>query len=378
MGISFLFVLGWKSWFMKKTPLRVLVVAELLDNTLDCFVSQMVDSEEVDVHILRSKAGKTRKHVTYICPPIALQRNPVLSFLWKILYVLRLGLEGNFSCVCAIFAYPHLYIATLASFLSRKPLFYTVIASEWEFKGVSSVFQKLNEKILRRVSKVFVSGDRAIEYLMEQGIQTKNIVRYSITELVNLDRFIPLGLDRSIDLITLSRLVEGKNIETFIDIVASLRESNPSISAAIIGDGNLRGYFESYATSLGLSKNIRFHGYIPSFDDVNRILNTAKIFVLNSCHEGGPFTVPEAMATGLCVVSSNVGEVASIIDHGYNGFIIETYNDVEAYSRIIKQLLEDHEELHKIQERAAAIKDRRKNRALARFWKEIAESNCKA
>lgn len=366
---------------MKKTPFRVLVVAGLPDDMLDCFVSQIVDSEGVDVRILRSNKGKVREHVTYICPPAALPRNHILAHFWKALDAVRLGLEGKFSCVCAIFAYPHLYLASLISFLARKPLFYAVIAADWEFtivreiKGIGSVLERINSKLVRRASKVFVSGDRAIEYLKEKGVQSKNIVKYIITELVNLDEFVPLGLERSIDLIILSRLVEGKNIETFIDIVASMKESNPSISAAIIGDGNLRPDLENYATSLGLSKNIKFYGFVASVEDVNRILNTAKIFVLNSSHEGGPFTVPEAMATGLCVVSSNVGEVANIIDHGHNGFIVERYNDVESYTRIIRQLLDDPKQLNRIQERAAKIKERRKNRVLAKFWKELAERN---
>lgn len=355
---------------MKNVQVRVLVVAELANNTLDCFISQIVKSELTYVYILRSKPGVLHERVTYICPPSTLRGNHFLIFIWKLLYSLRLVLNFKFSCVYAIFAYPHLYLASLMAFLTRKPLVYTIIASRFELIGRNTVFQKLTISLARRASKIIVSGFGVKEHLVRHGIQSKNIVKYSILELVNLDGFVPLGLEKSIDLVVLSRLVQGKNIETFIDIVASLKEEKPSIKAAIIGDGKSKEDLERYANSLGLSDNIKFYGYVQSVVEVNRILNYAKIFVLNSSHEGGPFTVPEAMAAGLCVVSSDVGEVRSIIKHGQNGFIVERYNDLEAYLNIIKELLGNPRQLEEIQQRAKEIKNRRTNTSLREFWKK--------
>lgn len=358
---------------MKKARFRVLVVAGLSNSMLDCFLSQIVRNEEVSLDILRSKTGSEHERVTYICPPSPLQKNPVLSFLWKVLYSLYLGLKTRYTCIYAIFAYPHLYIAFLIAFLSRKPLFYSIIASSYELIGRNSVLRKLTIKIARKARKVMVSGERVIEYLIEEGVQRRNIIRYSIIELANLDGFAPLGLDKIFDLIVLSRLAPDKNIETFIDIVASLTDSNPGIKAGIIGDGKLRENLERYTKSLQLSENIKFYGYIHSAHDVNCILNLAKIFVLNSSHEGGPFTIPEAMAAGLCVVSSDVGEVRHIVKNGYNGFIVSRYDDIDGYVRIITQLLEDPKKLEEIQQRAAKIKEREANIVLRRFWKRTVE-----
>ncbi|MFW9965064.1 MAG: glycosyltransferase family 4 protein [Candidatus Sifarchaeia archaeon] len=359
---------------MKSAPFRVLVVAGLADNMLDCFVSQIVSSEEISATILRSKPGLPRERVTYLCPPNTLQRVPILTSIWKLYYSVRLGLKADFSSVCAIFTMPHLYLAAFISFLARKPLFYTVIASDWELKGVGPVLQKLTDKLALGASKVIVSGERAIEHLTTQGIQLKDIIKYSITELVNLDEFFPLEIEKTMDLIVLSRLVDGKNIETFIDIVAAIKETTPNIKAAIIGDGYLRNDLERYAMSLNLSESIKFYGYVSSEGDVNRILNSAKIFVFNSSHEGGPFTIPEAMAAGLCVVSSDVGEVSSIIDHGYNGYIVARYDDIDSYISIINQLLNDKSQLERVQQRAAEIKERGKQNALAIFWQGVARS----
>jgi glycosyltransferase involved in cell wall biosynthesis len=355
---------------MEDSSFRVLIVAELSNKMLDSFISQILSVESVNLCVLRSKPGIARENVTYICPPYALGKNRALSTFWKILYSFRLLLDRKYTCVYAIFAHPHLYIAALIAFLSRKPLFYSIIASYFELVGKQSILGKLTLKIARRTNKVMVSGERAIEYLIAQGVHPKNIVEYSVIEHASLEDFVPLGSDKPFDLVVLSRLNKDKNIGTFIDIVASLKESNPSIKAAIIGDGMVRKELESYSISLGLSKNIKFFGYVQSAQDVNRILNSAKIFVLNSKHEGGPFTVLEAMAAGLCVVSSDVGEVRRAIKNEWNGFIVPRCDDVEAYVRIIAQLLENPKKLEEIQQRAAQIKEKDANRVVRMFWKQ--------
>lgn len=353
---------------MKKKQVRVLVVAGLANNTLDCYVSQIAKSEMVEVCVLRSRPGVARERVTYICPPSMLRKSPLLSFLWKALYSLRLGASKRISCIYAIFAYPHLYLAYLIAYLTKKPLFYSIIAARYELVSRNPVLQTLTIKLARKASKIIMSGEGVEKLLTEKGIQSKDLVKYSILELVNLEGFEPLKQDRPIDLIVVSRLVPDKHIDVFIDIVASLKESNPSIKAAVIGNGGLKKDLEDYVNSLNLSDNIKFHGYVSSANNINRILNSAKIFVLNSSHEGGPFTVPEAMAAGLCVISSNVGEVKNVIEHGQNGFVVERYNDVDNYVNIIRMLLENPETLEKIQRRAAKIKNRGMNTSLGRFW----------
>jgi glycosyltransferase involved in cell wall biosynthesis len=285
-----------------------------------------------------------------------------------------MGLRGDFSCIYAIFAYPHLYIASLIAFLSRKPLYYTMVAAEYELVGRGSILQKLTKKLARRANKVIVTGDRAIQILRGYGIPDEKIVEYRITDLVDLSAFFPLGKDRPTDLIVVSRLARDKHINVFVDIVDSIKKTRPNVSADIVGDGAMMEELVDYVRAKGLSENIVFHGWLSSPEAVNEILNSAKIFVMNSSHEGGPFTVPEAMAAGLCVVSSDVGEVKKIIHHGEDGFIIDRFDDLEEYVDIIKELLEDPAQLQKIQQRAARIKEREGNRHLSEFWKKVAAS----
>ena len=55
--------------------------------------------------------------------------------------------------------------------------------------------------------------------------------------------------------------------------------------------------------------------------DVPRILAAFDVFALTSKSEGLPLVVPEAMATGLPVVSTAVGGIPGVVDEGVTGFL---------------------------------------------------------
>jgi glycosyltransferase involved in cell wall biosynthesis len=356
---------------MRGSGPRIVVLAGLSDRMLDDSISPILAVEDAVVDVIRTNPGIEKRRVTYICPPLALRRSRFLSLLWKLLVSIRLSMQVKMSCVFAMLVFPHLYLAFLIATLARRPFIYMVVASDYEFKGKGRVLDWLTMKIVKRATKILVSDNVTADHLVENGIPESRIEWYQRLDLINLDRFFPMGLERFTDLIVVSRLVPGKNVDIFVEIVARLKEARPNIKAEIVGDGILRRDLERLVRDSGLLDNIRFLGYVPLPTTLNRILNSAKIFVLNSSHEGGPYTIYEAMAAGVCCVSSSVGEVSHVIDHGYNGFIVPKYDDVDAYVSILTELLNDTKRLQETQGRAAEIKGRAKTSGLVQFWKDI-------
>src|SRR5262249_13846679 len=55
---------------------------------------------------------------------------------------------------------------------------------------------------------------------------------------------------------------------------------------------------------------------------IGAVYAAADVLVLTSATEGLPFTVLEAMATGCPVIATNVGDLATLIEHGVNGFLV--------------------------------------------------------
>jgi len=57
-------------------------------------------------------------------------------------------------------------------------------------------------------------------------------------------------------------------------------------------------------------------------DEVAKILSEAQYFLFTSASESMPLTVLEAMASGCCVISEDVGDIPSVVRNGINGYLV--------------------------------------------------------
>jgi glycosyltransferase involved in cell wall biosynthesis len=91
---------------------------------------------------------------------------------------------------------------------------------------------------------------------------------------------------------------------------------------------------KSLAQELGLGQRVRFLG---SRADVPDILRASDVFVLSSDYEGNPLSVLEAMAAGLPVISTAVGGVPELVQHGATGLLVPA-GDACSLAEAIAQL----------------------------------------
>ena len=69
--------------------------------------------------------------------------------------------------------------------------------------------------------------------------------------------------------------------------------------------------------------------------------SSADILLLPSYNEGLPYVIIEALASGLPIISTDVGGIPEVIENGQNGYIIKS-GDVNALRRHIIELLKDY------------------------------------
>jgi glycosyltransferase involved in cell wall biosynthesis len=130
---------------------------------------------------------------------------------------------------------------------------------------------------------------------------------------------LPVDQPARLRLATAGRLVRQKRYDRFIRLIAALgAQTEAPVEAALYGAGPLRFELEELAQQLGLrSPRFAFRGLIS---DPRQIYAATDIFVLTSDWEGSPNVILEAMAAGLPVVTTRVGDLATLINHGINGF----------------------------------------------------------
>jgi glycosyltransferase involved in cell wall biosynthesis len=127
-----------------------------------------------------------------------------------------------------------------------------------------------------------------------------------------------LGIDGDAWVIgTVGRIAAEKNQALLVQAIAPLL--GPRTRLVIAGDGPLLPAITERVGSLGVAGFVHLLG---ARKDVPDILNALDTFVLSSDTEGLPLVVPEAMATGLPVISTRVGGVPSVLDDGQTGFLV--------------------------------------------------------
>ena len=108
---------------------------------------------------------------------------------------------------------------------------------------------------------------------------------------------------------TVAGLRPEKNIARLLRAFSELRAECPA-RLVVVGDGPLRGALEALARSLGIASDVEFTGYVA--DPVSRLAEF-DLFALSSDTEQLPIALLEAMASGLPVVATRVGDIGAIL-----------------------------------------------------------------
>lgn len=163
-------------------------------------------------------------------------------------------------------------------------------------------------------------------------------------------RYVPNGIDlarfdpasggppaapRAVPVIgTVAALRPEKNLGRLLRAFALVRRQAPA-RLVIVGDGPERGALEELAASLGLGPDVQFAGHLA---DPARAYRGLDVFALSSDTEQMPLSVLEAMAAGLPVAATDVGDVAAMLAEPNRRFV--TPPDDAALATALGTLLE--------------------------------------
>jgi len=128
---------------------------------------------------------------------------------------------------------------------------------------------------------------------------------------------------------------------TLVEAFAKVVEQRPDATLEMIGpdkDGTLERC-EIVARDLGVEDRVVLRGRIPKAD-IPALGRDHDVFVNPTDADNTPVSVIEALAMGMCVVSTNVGGLPDLLDDGVNAVLVEP-GDAAALADAILRVLND-------------------------------------
>lgn len=244
--------------------------------------------------------------------------------------------KTNFYAVVACFGLPSALVSTCHNWLGTgaKMRFYAA----------------LDKRILRMFDRVVgVSNEVTIELrrhmVAEKVVKIDNgieVQRFGGTPKSEALRMLGLGARPVVGFV--GRLSADKAVSHLLQAARALVSRGLAIDLVVTGDGECAQSLHAEARDLGVGEYVHFLG---RRDDTPAIYAAMDVFVLPSLKEAFPMVLLEAMAAGVPVVATEVGDASYILEDGACGVLVEA-GDIAALSHAIEKLLTDSDKARRL------------------------------
>ena len=164
-----------------------------------------------------------------------------------------------------------------------------------------------------------------------------------------------LGIDKTDYVVLyLGRLMEQKRVIDLVYAVPALLSKIANVKLVIVGKRTKNSqHLEDTILKLGLKQNVIMIDHI-SYSDVQNYYWMSDVYALPSSYEGFPFTILEAMASGIPVVASNIPGITEQITDSVTG-LLHPIGDIDSIASRIILLSQNGELVKKITKNAQAM-----------------------
>jgi glycosyltransferase involved in cell wall biosynthesis len=125
-----------------------------------------------------------------------------------------------------------------------------------------------------------------------------------------------------------------------IRVVASLAQDLPDVQLLMIGPDKCDGSYaatKDLARKLGVSERVMFPGAVPK-EQIAMWLQRGDIFLNTTRVDNTPVSVLEAMACGLCIISTNVGGIPYMLEDEYHALLVPS-DDHAAMAKAVHRIV---------------------------------------
>lgn len=147
------------------------------------------------------------------------------------------------------------------------------------------------------------------------------------------------------------RIAWTRSMDEIYDPIAALkvfeivRKQHPNVKLVMTSNGSMMQAVRDYADSQGLD-GVSLPGRVPK-EELASIVDEADLYLNTSRQDGLPTSLLEAAASGLPIVTTNAGGIASLFEHEKSAIICEI-GDIEGLAGSILRLLANPEKAMEI------------------------------
>ncbi|MBT1169951.1 PssE/Cps14G family polysaccharide biosynthesis glycosyltransferase [Bifidobacterium sp. SO4] len=202
--------------------------------------------------------------------------------------------------------------------------------AKW-YDGCKPARQEQVRHMLREVSAVIVLGEQWHERIRAIEPDANIVVISNAVHIPSDVTHWPVT-GEPFRVLFMGVLIERKGVADLLDAVALLRDSGRlgDMRVVIAGTGAQEAELKAKARELGLlgvaadaaSPIVEFAGWIDG-EKKRQLFEQCQALVLPSYNEGLPVAVLEAIAHGMPVAATNVGDMAAAVHDNENGYLIE-------------------------------------------------------
>jgi len=283
-----------------------------------------VELNGINIHVV-----KTNKNYLYI------------TFLYKALQVKRIINDIKPDIIHAHYVTKYGIIGALTGF---HPFVVSALGSDVLIHPKDSlILKKAAEFAMKRADLITCDGENSKDAIINLGTNSKKI--HIIFHGVDTKIFKPSKKDeklrKELELFDFPTIISVRylgpiyDIESIIISATLILKEIHNVKFIIAGEGEQKSYLMNLAQSLDIISSFRFVGLIQH-NELSRYLASADIYVSTSLTDGGlAMSTAEAMACGLPVVTTDIGDNRKWIEDGINGFIVPPKNPKLLADKII-------------------------------------------
>jgi len=136
--------------------------------------------------------------------------------------------------------------------------------------------------------------------------------------------------------IAIGRFEDNKDYPTMLEAFAAYRNDHPESALLIVGKGPLEDTIKQRISAMGLDDAVHLLGIRR---DVPALMAAADGYLMSSAWEGLPAVLLEACASGLPIVTTDVGGNREVVSDGETGFVVPSM-DAAALSEAMSSISE--------------------------------------